>query len=198
MADDNPSATQGGTARTIAFLIIVFFAGLMVGTGYMAWREQSPFAVEKAAENTLQASQKLMGMAQETLRTFPNGEAKFLETIETALDHLREMQTIINALRDSDNQFWAELFKTGLLLVGGSLTSAVGYYFGNQGVDAAQRSAEQAQQMADVANRETKRAEELADQLAKANEELKAAAEAAAPTADEAVPGIVAVDIKDP
>jgi|GEM_PF-5952572 len=61
-------------------------------------------------------------------------------------------------------EMWLSLFKDGFLLLGGALTTLIGYYFGNKNSEAALNAAEQY----------TKEAESLITQL-----------DAAAPTYDE-------------
>ncbi|MDY8135362.1 hypothetical protein [Aquimarina sp. 2201CG5-10] len=40
-------------------------------------------------------------------------------------------------------QIWLDIFNTGFLLLGGALTTLIGYYFGNKGSEVAQSNAEQ-------------------------------------------------------
>ncbi len=68
----------------------------------------------------------------------------------------------------NDGNAWLELFKSGFLVLGGSLTTIIGYYFGSRGV-------EKAQDVAEIARRGF---EENAAELEKAKAEL-------APTSDE-------------
>jgi len=53
---------------------------------------------------------------------------------------------------------WLDLFKDGFLLLGGALTTLIGYYFGNKGSEAALKTAENY----------TKEAEKLINELDKA------------------------------
>lgn len=41
----------------------------------------------------------------------------------------------------SDDRVWFELFKSGFLLLGGALTTVIGYYFGSRGVQEAETTA---------------------------------------------------------
>ena len=45
---------------------------------------------------------------------------------------------------EQDNQAWLDLFKSGFLVLGGGLTTVIGYYFGSRGVEEAQKVAEDA------------------------------------------------------
>ena len=52
---------------------------------------------------------------------------------------------IVAALKSSPgDEPWLELFKSGFLILGGGLTTVVGYYFGSRGVQEAQTSADEA------------------------------------------------------
>lgn len=42
------------------------------------------------------------------------------------------------------NNAWLELFKSGFLILGGGLTTIIGYYFGSRGAQEAQKMAEAA------------------------------------------------------
>ena len=43
-----------------------------------------------------------------------------------------------------NSKLWLELFKSGFLLLGGGLTTIIGYYFGSRGVEEAQEVAQNA------------------------------------------------------
>lgn len=72
-----------------------------------------------------------------------------------------------------DETPWLEVFKSGLLLLGGGLTTVTGYYFGSRGAQAAESNAVQAR----------KDAKEAAAQLAETRE--REMMEAQAPSWDE-------------
>ena len=80
------------------------------------------------------------------------------------------------------NSEWLDLFKSGFLILGGGLTTVLGYYFGSRGTQQAEESAQSARAEArsamDAARAEEARAEEI----------LARAAEDEAPTFGEAVP----------
>ena len=59
---------------------------------------------------------------------------------------------------DGADDFWAELFKTGFLLIGGAFTSIVGYYFGSAGAEEARAQADRAKAEAEKAQLEAKSA----------------------------------------
>ena len=62
---------------------------------------------------------------------------------------------IIAAIKPAtENQTWVELFKSGFLILGGGLTTIIGYYFGSRGVQEAQTSADEARRQRDEAKRE--------------------------------------------
>jgi amino acid transporter len=42
---------------------------------------------------------------------------------------------------DGDTNFWTELFKAGFLLLGGALTTIIGYFFGSRAIQEAEDSA---------------------------------------------------------
>jgi hypothetical protein len=76
---------------------------------------------------------------------------------------------VVAAFKSSqDSQTWMELFKSGFLLLGGALTTIIGYYFGSRGVQEAQELAEKA-----------------SEELEKQKSELAALREEMAPTTDE-------------
>lgn len=58
----------------------------------------------------------------------------------------------------SSNRVWFDLFKNGFLLLGGALTTVIGYYFGSRGIQEAEMSASIAQQEAERRAREAERA----------------------------------------
>ena len=70
---------------------------------------------------------------------------------------------------------WFELFKSGFLILGGGLTTVIGYYFGSRGTDEATASAAAARKATERERQELE-AEKLA--LERAKEELS-------PTIDE-------------
>ncbi len=55
---------------------------------------------------------------------------------------------------------WLELFKSGIMLLGGSLSSVVGYYFGSRGVQEAEHSAQITRQEAERISTELRLAQE--------------------------------------
>ena len=65
-----------------------------------------------------------------------------------------------NASKGTDNNSWMELFKSGFLLLGGGLTSVIGYYFGSRGTQEAERNTELAREQIELIKREM--AEEMA------------------------------------
>jgi hypothetical protein len=69
---------------------------------------------------------------------------------------------IIAAVRDSPT--WFDLFKSGFLLLGGGLTTVIGYYFGSRSAQDAEASASLAIQAAQKTSDEARR--RLEDQLA--------------------------------
>ncbi|MDT5062787.1 MAG: hypothetical protein QOH63_3246 [Acidobacteriota bacterium] len=62
------------------------------------------------------------------------------------------------AYKEQNPGAWFDLFKSGFLLLGGALTTVIGYYFGSRGVQAAERSAAFAVQEATKAGVEKDRA----------------------------------------
>ena len=58
-----------------------------------------------------------------------------------------------------ENQAWVELLKSGFLILGGGLTTVIGYYFGSRGVQEAQTSADEARRERDDAKRERQKLE---------------------------------------
>ena len=79
----------------------------------------------------------------------------------------------------SSNRVWFELFKNGFLLLGGALTTVIGYYFGSRGLQEAEMSASIAQQEAERRAREAERAKADLEPLRKKIKDLKS------PTYDE-------------
>lgn len=55
-----------------------------------------------------------------------------------------------------DSKSWLDLFKSGFLLLGGALTTIIGYYFGSRGVQEAQATATLAIREADKAKEQVK------------------------------------------
>lgn len=54
---------------------------------------------------------------------------------------------IVAAIKSGEeSQMWVELLKSGFLLLGGGLTTIIGYYFGSRGVQEAQDVAEKARE----------------------------------------------------
>ena len=200
------------TTNWLAVGLGIVFTIAMGFTAFMVSQGSYPTAISKAAENTLEASQELITIAKKAIKDDQGDQSDLLKVINSTLVHIKEIKSIIDeTIETLDNSFWEELFKTGFLLIGGSLTSVVGYYFGNQGIDSARRSAEQAQEMAEVAKREAKRAEDQ-EKNAKASEkqakekeaeaiklakELERVTQEFAPTDEESVEGIIAVEIND-
>jgi hypothetical protein len=45
---------------------------------------------------------------------------------------------------NADTNFWTELFKAGFLLLGGALTTIIGYFFGSRAIQEAEDSAKKA------------------------------------------------------
>jgi hypothetical protein len=66
---------------------------------------------------------------------------------------------ILGAAIYTANEIWFDLFKSGFLLLGGSLTTIIGYYFGSRGV-------QEAEQSAAIALREAEKSKKRADELA--------------------------------
>lgn len=64
-----------------------------------------------------------------------------------------------------ENQTWVELLKSGFLILGGGLTTVIGYYFGSRGVQEAQTSAQQARIEAEKAKEETQKLEAVTPTL---------------------------------
>lgn len=57
--------------------------------------------------------------------------------------------------KDPDtSQLWFDLFKSGFLILGGGLTTVIGYYFGSRGIQEAEARAANAQQELDQARKE--------------------------------------------
>lgn len=54
----------------------------------------------------------------------------------------------------SDSKPWLDLFKSGFLILGGGLTTVIGYYFGSRGEQQAQSNAKMARHEAEKALRE--------------------------------------------
>ena len=52
---------------------------------------------------------------------------------------------------------WFELLKSGFLILGGALSTVVGYYFGSRGVQEAEANAKQAEERAQTAESELQR-----------------------------------------
>ena len=52
------------------------------------------------------------------------------------------------------SQLWFDLFKSGFLILGGGLTTVIGYYFGSRGIQEAEARAAAAQQELDQARTE--------------------------------------------
>jgi hypothetical protein len=52
------------------------------------------------------------------------------------------------------SQIWFDLFKSGFLIMGGGLTTVIGYYFGSQGIQEAEARVATAQQELDQARAE--------------------------------------------
>lgn len=65
---------------------------------------------------------------------------------------------VVAAWRNSAE--WIDLFKSGFLILGGSLTTVVGYYFGSRGVQDAEANAIRADLRAQAAERRLQEAEE--------------------------------------
>ena len=65
---------------------------------------------------------------------------------------------IVAAWRNSGE--WIDLFKSGFLILGGSLSTVVGYYVGSRGVKDAEANAIQADLRAQAAERRLREAEE--------------------------------------
>jgi hypothetical protein len=60
---------------------------------------------------------------------------------------------------------WLDLFKSGFLILGGGLTTIIGYYFGSRGAQAAEEGRAQAEQKAQKAKDDAKEVEERALRL---------------------------------
>lgn len=56
-----------------------------------------------------------------------------------------------------DDDAWLDLFKSGFLILGGGLTTIIGYYFGSRGTQAAEKRGALAMQEAKKANEEAER-----------------------------------------
>jgi hypothetical protein len=76
----------------------------------------------------------------------------------------------------SGDRIWYNLFKSGFLLLGGALTTIIGYYFGSRGTQEAERSAKIAERDTDRINEELKANKRevamLKDQLAPTFDEI--------------------------
>ena len=76
----------------------------------------------------------------------------------------------------SESSIWFPLFKSGFLLLGGALTTVIGYYFGSRGVQEAEASANialrEAEKAKDELEKERKKAQELQEQLSPTYDEL--------------------------
>lgn len=57
-----------------------------------------------------------------------------------------------------NDEVWLDLFKSGFLILGGGLTTIIGYYFGSRGVQEAEQRGAIALQEAQRANEEAERA----------------------------------------
>lgn len=75
----------------------------------------------------------------------------------------------------SGDRVWFELFKSGFLILGGALTTVIGYYFGSRGV-------QEAETTAGIALRERDRARE---ELEKKKQQVKEMQEGLSPTYEE-------------
>jgi hypothetical protein len=75
----------------------------------------------------------------------------------------------------SSNRVWFDLFKSGFLLLGGALTTVIGYYFGSRGT-------QEAETTAGIALKDRDRARE---ELAEVKGQLKEEREKSYPTYDE-------------
>lgn len=83
---------------------------------------------------------------------------------------------IVAAIKDPpSDQVWFDLFKSGFLILGGGLTTVVGYYFGSRGI-------QEAEDRVAIALQEANRAKEEAERERSRIKELE---EIQAPTYDE-------------
>lgn len=58
--------------------------------------------------------------------------------------------TVVNHENPDDAKLWADLFKSGFLILGGGLTAIIGYYFGSRGTHEAQNYAAIAEHKAEA------------------------------------------------
>ena len=77
---------------------------------------------------------------------------------------------LIGALTEaSTNGMWFDLFKSGFLLLGGALTTIIGYYFGSRGVQEAEAKAatalHEAEKAREEAEKERRRASEIEESM---------------------------------
>ena len=94
---------------------------------------------------------------------------------------------IVAALKDDPqvSQVWFDLFKSGFLILGGGLTTIIGYYFGSRGIQDAETRTATALKELDQAR------DELANQQKKVKELSDKLEDRQAPTVNEETPGII-------
>ena len=63
------------------------------------------------------------------------------------------------------SQLWFDLFKSGFLILGGGLTTVIGYYFGSRGIQEAESRVATAQQELDQARAELESQTSMVDEL---------------------------------
>jgi len=94
---------------------------------------------------------------------------------------------IVAALKDDPqvSQVWFDLFKSGFLILGGGLTTIIGYYFGSRGTQEAETRVATALKDLDEARADLENQQKKVRELSEKLEDKQA------PTVNEETPGII-------
>ena len=102
-------------------------------------------------------------------------------------------ESIAAAARDLDctSAEWSDLFKTGFILLGGVVTTVIGYFFGSRGVEGAEQRAVDAQTEAERSSEQSKELQALVEPLInRVEERLRDQLSDTSSTVDESAPGM--------
>lgn len=151
-ADGQPEPSSDNRAFYIAIGIISSFVLILAAVYIGAMNQMSCESVGRLFVSAAQLSANL-----------PGADAQTVLSAVTSITVPDRCSTVT----------WDEYFRTGFVLLGGTLTTIMGYFFGSRGVERAQDSAAKAQS--------------LSEQLSKRVESVEAQAETAERNAAEAV-----------